>query len=55
MALGPRHPADTMTVEEWQVRVNDYRARGLGEMLKYALKKQEQARKAGRHRKDLPQ
>jgi len=52
LALGPRHAPDTLTVEDWQERITDYRERNLGEMLKYALKKQEQARKAGRHRKD---
>lgn len=51
MALGPRHPADTFTVEDWQERIDDYRANNLGEMLKWALKKQEQARKARRYRK----
>lgn len=51
MALGMRHAPDTLTVEDWQERVDDYRARNLLEMLKYAEKKLAQARKAGRYRK----
>lgn len=51
MALGPRHPADTLTYEDWLERCADYRARNLGEMLKYAEKKRDQALKAGRRRK----
>jgi hypothetical protein len=51
MALGPRHPADTLTYEDWLERVADYRERNLLEMLKYAEKKAAQALKAGRRRK----
>lgn len=51
MALGNRHPTDTLTVEDWQERIDDYRARGLTEMLKYAITKHAQATKAKRYRK----
>lgn len=47
-----RHPADTLTVEDWQERVADYRERNLTEMLKYAETKLAQAKKAGRYRKE---
>lgn len=52
MAIGPRHPADTKTVEDWQEKVDEYEARGLTEMLKWAKTKLAQARKAGRYREE---
>lgn len=51
MALGPRHPADTMAYEDWVERCADYRTRELWEMLKYAEGKRDAALKAKRFRK----
>jgi len=46
-----RHPAATGTYEEWLAKAADYRARGLGEMLKYAEKQAQLAYKAKRFSK----